>query len=218
MSALPSFLPRRLARLALLLAATPLSTAQPHVPALPPGCLPPDDQLDLWCPGARGTPPAAGDETVPCYKIPSLLRTTNGTLLAFIEARRTQCGDGGLIDLKLRRSTDDGKSWLASQVVFAETPEAGVTIGDACPVQDRRTGVVHLIFTRNNADVYYTSSSDEGASWAAPVNISASVDGHREPGHGFIGTGHAAGLQLASGESARSYGDRTETIIERGRI
>ena len=79
MSALPSFLPRRLARLALLLVATPLSTAQPHVPALPPraGLLATRRSArDLWCPGApaRGTPPAAGDETVPCYKIPSLLR------------------------------------------------------------------------------------------------------------------------------------------------
>ena len=74
MSALPSFLPRRLARLALLLVATPLSTAQPHVPALPPraGLLATRRSarpLVSRCPRHQ-----VGDETVPCYKIPSLLR------------------------------------------------------------------------------------------------------------------------------------------------
>ena len=161
--------------------------------------MPADDQTDLFCPGARGVAPAEGDENVPCYKIPSLLRTANGTLLAFVEARMKQCGDGGYINLHLRRSTDGGRSWLATQSVYADSPSAAVSIGDACPVQDRRKGGVHLIFTRNNADVYYTRSDDEGASWLPPTNISASVDGHREPGAGFIGTGHAGGLQLASG-------------------
>jgi len=176
-----------------------VAAAPPFVPALSPGCLPPDEQLDLWCPGARGVEPSEGDEAVPCYKIPSLLYTARGTLLAFIEARRTQCGDGGFIDLRLRRSLDAGRTWLASTLVHGEGVKVNATIGDACPVQDRQTGVVHLIFTRNNVDVYYTQSTNEGATWTTPRNISNAVDGHREPGHGFIGTGHAGGLQLSLG-------------------
>lgn len=179
----------------LLCLLLPTASAQ-EVPALTPGCLPADDeQTDLFCPGARGVPPADGDEAVACYKIPSLLRTARGTLLAFIEARKVQCGDGGAIDLRLRRSLDGGRTWLHSQLVHGE--QGNVTIGDGCPVQDAATGVVHLIYTRNNADVYYSSSADEGATWSSPRNISAMVGGHRE--WGFIGTGHAAGLQLSSG-------------------
>lgn len=185
--------------MSLLLSVTLAVVAgQPNVPALPPGCLLPDNQTDLWCPGARGVAPAEGDESVACYKIPSLLRTANGTLLAFIEARQEQCGDGGLIDLHLRRSFDGGKTWTHTSVVYSEDPAAKVTIGDACPVQDRTTGIVHLVFTRNNKDVYYTRSADQGATWSAPRNISGSVDGHRDA-NGFVGTGHAGGLQLASG-------------------
>ena len=45
--------------------------------------------------------------------------------------------------------------------------------------------------------MYLTRSADDGASWSAPVNISGSVDGHREAGQGFIGTGHAGGIELA---------------------
>ena len=162
--------------------------AQPHVPALTPGCLPADDQIDIWCPGDDGTK---------CFKIPSLARTVKGTLLAFVEARKEQCGDGGIIDLRLRRSVDNGKSWLASQAVVPMS-DGNVTWGDACPVQDRRTGRVHLILTRNNADVFATHSDDDGASWAPPRNISSMVNGHRPSGQ-FVGTGHAGGLQLRSG-------------------
>jgi sialidase-1 len=175
--------------------------SQPSVPALSPGCLPKDNQTDLWCPGARGQPPAEGDEAVRCYKIPSLLRTQRGTLLAFVEARRLQCGDGGLVDLHLRRSLTGGSSWLATQdvVVNDEVVDAQhITWGDACPVQDRSNGRVHLILTRNNADVYAMHSDDEGGSWSTPRNISAMVDGHRAKGS-FVGTGHAGGVQLRDG-------------------
>jgi sialidase-1 len=138
-----------------------------------------------------------GDENVACYKIPSLIRTAKGNLLAFVEARHVQCGDGGNIDLRMRRSSDNGLSWSHAITVYSEAQSGqNTTIGDACPVQDRRTGIVHLIFTRNNRDVYQTQSADEGVTWAPPVNISGSVDGHREP-PGFIGTGHAGGVQLS---------------------
>ena len=94
-----------------MLSVIGISFAQPSVPALPPGCLPKDDQTDLWCPAAHGVAPSADlDVHVACYKIPSLLRIPNSTrMLGFIEARRFSCSDGGWIDLLLRHSTDDGK-------------------------------------------------------------------------------------------------------------
>ena len=42
------------------------------------------------------------------YRIPCLVVTAKGTLLAFCEARRGSKGDWGAIDLLLRRSTDRG--------------------------------------------------------------------------------------------------------------
>ena len=171
-----------------------LPLSQPSVPALKPGCLLADNQTDLWCPGARGVAPALHDEDTKCYKIPSLLRTVNGTLLASIEARKDQCGDGGQISLRLRRSVDDGRSWLQSQAIIpASLLGPDVTWGDACPVQDRRNGRVHLIFTRNNKHVYTSHSDNDGVSWSSPRNISSAV---LDKPVGFVGTGHAGGLQL----------------------
>lgn len=46
------------------------------------------------------------------YRIPALLTTANGSLLAFAEARRDDRGDpgNGDIDLVLSRSSDQGRS------------------------------------------------------------------------------------------------------------
>ena len=53
----------------------------------------------------------AGEEGYACYRIPAIVTTLEGTLLAFAEARRKNCGDAGDIDLVLKRSTNGGKTW-----------------------------------------------------------------------------------------------------------
>src|SRR6185295_1445606 len=45
------------------------------------------------------------------YRIPGIVTTKAGTLLAYCEARKTARGDWGSIDIMLRRSTDAGKTW-----------------------------------------------------------------------------------------------------------
>ena len=66
-----------------------------------------------------------------------------------------------------------GKSWLPLQVIHSEntwqTPSnAYQSIGQNTAVLDEITGVVHILFTRNNTAVLHTSSSDNGATWATP--------------------------------------------------
>lgn len=50
------------------------------------------------------------------YRIPALLTTQAGTLLAFCEGR--EGGDSSDIDLLLRRSEDGGRTWAPKQVVW----------------------------------------------------------------------------------------------------
>jgi sialidase-1 len=55
-----------------------------------------------------------------CYRIPALLRTATGSLLAFAEARRSpSCADRGDIDLVVRRSTNNGRTWGPIRVVLS---------------------------------------------------------------------------------------------------
>mmetsp|Transcript_85885 Transcript_85885/g.223302 ORF Transcript_85885/g.223302 Transcript_85885/m.223302 type:complete len:368 (+) Transcript_85885:3-1106(+) len=152
--------------------------------------MPDGHNTDLFCPG---------DEGYGCYKIPTLLRTVKGTLLAMIEARKFSCDDEGYIDLRLRRSHDSGKTWGPSQLVHGNSTDSDwTTVGDANMVQDVTTGVIWLLHTRNNSHMFMSHSADEGASWSEPWNVTASLKlGY--PTQGWIGTGHAGGIQLSSG-------------------
>jgi sialidase-1 len=67
-------------------------------------------------------------------------------LLAFCEGRMAGRSDTGNIDLLLRRSTDGGKTWSPTQVVW---DDEGNTCGNPCPVVDQKTGAILLLLTHN---------------------------------------------------------------------
>ena len=127
------------------------------------------------------------------YRIPALLATPQGTLLAFCEGRKERSGDSGWIDLLVRRSTDGGETWQAQQVIHQDPP---FTIGNPSPVYDRETGAIHLVFCRNNNQVFVTESSDQGQNWKPPREITAMV---KRPNWGWYATGPVHGIQLRSG-------------------
>ena len=53
----------------------------------------------------------SGEEGYRCFRIPAIVATTSGTLLAIAEGRKTGCGGAGDIDLVLKRSHDGGETW-----------------------------------------------------------------------------------------------------------
>ena len=63
------------------------------------------------------------------YRIPSLLVTKMGTLLAFCEGR--EGGDAGDIDLLVKRSSDNGRSWSDEAIVWND--DANIC-GNPCQV------------------------------------------------------------------------------------
>ena len=86
----------------------------------------------------------------------------NGTLLAFIEARKHSCDDHGSVDLRLRRSFDGGRTWTPSALVHGNSTEQHwTTVGDANMVQDSTTGVVWLFHTRNNSQLFRSKDTNE---------------------------------------------------------
>jgi sialidase-1 len=143
------------------------------------------------------------------HRIPALLATGKGTLLAFCEARSGSPSDAAPTDLVLRRSLDNGKTWTPAQVV---AHFAGFTVGNPTPVEDRKTGVIWLLLTANPAGVtekeidegspkgartvWITSSSDDGVHWAAAKEITAST---KKSNWTWYATGPGNGIQLADG-------------------
>src|SRR5687767_6777130 len=60
----------------------------------------------------------AGEGGYHTYRIPSLIVTSKGTLLAFCEGRKKGTSDTGDIDLVLKRSLDAGQTWQPMQIVW----------------------------------------------------------------------------------------------------
>ncbi len=112
----------------------------------------------------------SGQDGYHTYRIPALVVSKQGTVLAFCEGRKTSSADHGDIDLLLRRSFDGGKSWQETQLVHEEGGAAKLTIGNPCAIVDRE-GAIHLIFSRNNARAFYTKSVDDGATFSVPREI-----------------------------------------------
>lgn len=138
----------------------------------------------------------SGKEGYHTYRIPAIVLTSKNTLLAFCEGRKTSSKDHGDVDLVLRRSTDLGATWQPMQLVFEQGGSGKITIGNPCPVVDRSTGVIWLGFCRDNDRVFITHSEDDGATWAGPREITATV---KKPEWQWIATGPGHGLQLAGG-------------------
>lgn len=148
---------------------------------------------------AQSTLWTSGKDGYHTYRIPSLLVTTKGTVLAFCEGRKTGRGDHGDVDLVMKRSTDGGHTWSDQRIVHEEGGDALVTIGNPCPVVDRKSGTIWLPFTRDNKAVLLTSSTDDGLTWSKPENISKSVMG---PDWDWVATGPGIGIQLDHGPHA----------------
>jgi sialidase-1 len=140
-------------------------------------------------------------------RIPALLATKAGTLLAFCEGRLHSGDDHGSIHLLLRRSEDGGRTWSPAQIVWEDWKN---TCGNPCPVQDADTGTIWLSVNWNRAgrhseeyfgacDTRYVrllSSDDDGRTWSEPLDITPAV---KRPDWGWYAMGPGVGIQIQQG-------------------
>lgn len=143
------------------------------------------------------------------HRIPAIVTTKAGTVLAFCEGRKHSRSDTGDIDLLVKRSTDGGKTWSPPHLVWSDGAN---TCGNPAPVVDQTTGIIWLLLTWNDgADkenaiayrkardtrrVFVTRSVDDGATWSQPKEITSSV---KKPDWGWYATGPVNGIQLTRG-------------------
>ncbi|HBY60362.1 MAG TPA: exo-alpha-sialidase, partial [Solibacterales bacterium] len=178
-----------------LLGAAASSAASPAVSGAPSLT-----QTDLF---------VSGEGAYHTYRIPSLIPTKQGTLLALCEGRKGGQGDSGNIDIVLRRSTDRGRTWSAPVTIHDHGPD---TIGNPCPVVDRKTGTIFLLLTHNAGHVterqiidrsapetrrvLVSASTDDGLSWTSPQDITTAA---KDPAWTWYATGPGVGIQLRTG-------------------
>ena len=148
----------------------------------------PADQVDVF---------VSGEGDYHTYRIPAVVLSNQGTLLAFCEGRKTSRSDHGDIDLLLRRSTDGGKTFGPVQLVHEEGGTERITCGNPTAVADQDTGTVWLAFCRNNDRVLLTHSDDDGKTWAKPDDLTNTL---KESWWTWYATGPGQAVQLRRGE------------------
>jgi sialidase-1 len=183
-------------------------------------------------------PPAPAPATLPlfvngqngyaCYRIPALVTTTRGTLLAVADGRLSNCGDiPNPLDLVLKRSLDHGRTWTSLQVIAdygsnpndtdtypaygLTNPVPRVAAGDASLLVDRTTGRVWVLYDNGGAasgqpynraiKLELRCSDDDGATWSGPLDLEALNPGLRPQVPEFL-TGPGNGIQLTEGVHA----------------
>lgn len=155
------------------------------------------------------------------YRIPGIVITKKGTVLAFCDARKTPAlGDWSSIDICMRRSTDEGRTWGPSETVvhlglhaaqgfkFERNPVAVAQglggddqrpITNQLPIVDQVTGQIHLLHCVEQARCFYMVSNDDGVTWSPPVEITSTFDEFRpEYDWKVLATGPAHGIQITS--------------------
>ncbi len=144
------------------------------------------------------------------FRIPAIIATQEGTLLAFAEGRKYSGSDSGDIDLVVRRSEDGGQTWSALSVIW---DDGGNTCGNPAPVVDPATGRIHLLSTWNHGDdtigminqgtsndtrrVFHLFSDDDGLTWSKPEEITSQAKNEE---WGWYATGPCHGIAISAGK------------------
>tara|TARA_R110002167_G_scaffold91458_1_gene245980 strand:- start:15186 stop:18110 length:2925 start_codon:yes stop_codon:yes gene_type:complete len=156
------------------------------------------------------------------YRIPSFVQSPDGSLLAFIEGRPSGAdpGQAGDINISLKRSVDMGRTWLPVQVIVEN---AGFDYSDPRPLVDKTTGTVFIFYIQwetrcaQNGNcvepgdpnyLFYRSSTNNGVTWSAPVDISSQV---KDPTWRSINSGPGQAIQLDWQTAAQ--GDHNDRLI-----
>jgi sialidase-1 len=160
-------------------------------------------RVDVFPPGMGG---------IARYRIPGMVVTTQGTILAYCEARRNDSKDWGEIEIHLRRSTDGGKTWLPSQHIAhhgsriegnPRNPTGGEreqTVNNPVAIVDRQTGAIELLYCVNYARCFYMRSTDDGETWSEPEEMTACFEPFRSHyDWKVIATGPGHGIQTRTG-------------------
>lgn len=166
-------------------------------------------------------PPVEVDVFIPredgfaSIRIPSIVVSKQGTLLAFAEGRAADA-DQAKNKIILKRSLDGGKSWSKVAIIAEDGDKA---LNNPCAVVERDSGKILLMYQSYPAGLsersgqiltgydgdaivrnWLITSSDDGKSWSLPRDLTRSTK--REKGVTTIASGPGIGIQLTQGSHA----------------
>lgn len=152
------------------------------------------------------------------HRIPGIVVTAKGTILAYCEGRKLREADRGEIEILLRRSADGGETFSPARQVahmgprlprnpYMSEKKRGKNMGgpDEQTVNNPMAiagadGRVHMVYCVEYARAFYMVSQDDGITWSDPVEITYAMDQFRgELDWQVIASGPGHAIQLENG-------------------
>lgn len=142
----------------------------------------------------------AGADGYTTCRIPGLLVTNNGVVLATVEARRGKGGDWDDNDVLLRRSLDGGRTWDRPRCVVANKTYGPGPVSNFIMLSDGQSGAVDALYCHDYRRVFHIRSADDGATFSKPREITPVLEEfRRDYPWVVVATGPGHGTQLRSG-------------------
>ena len=148
-------------------------------------------------------------------RIPAIVATKKGTLLAFAEGRAADA-DQAKNKLVLKRSEDRGQTWSKIETIAADGDKA---LNNPCAVVEQETGRVLLMYQAYPASLsersgqietghagekivrnFLITSDDDGQTWSKPRDLTATTK--RPEKVTTLASGPGIGIQLRHGKHA----------------
>ena len=166
---------------------------------------------------------AAGQDKTDTYRIPGLVTTSKGTLIAVYDNRYNNSKDlQEDIDIGMSRSTDGGQTWQPMRVIMDMGEYGGRSqrlngIGDPCVLYDDKTNTIWVaalwmsgsapdkmlwwaskpgMSPEETGQFILTKSTDDGLTWSQPINITEQI---KDPAWQLLLQGPGRGITMTDG-------------------
>ncbi|MCO6475328.1 MAG: exo-alpha-sialidase [Phaeodactylibacter sp.] len=162
------------------------------------------------------------DDGVDTYRIPGLVTTNQGTLIAVYDIRYNSAVDlQADVDIGMIRSTDGGQTWEPMKVImdmgeWGGLPEGQNGIGDPAVLADRQTNTIWVaalwahrhpgertwwasqpgMSPEETGQLMLSKSTDDGLTWSPPINITAQI---KSPKWYLVLQGPGKGITMEDG-------------------
>jgi len=164
-----------------------------------------------------------GEDGCHTYRIPGLVTTNAGTLIAVYDMRYNSSKDlQEDIDIGMSRSTDGGKTWEPMKVImnmgeYGGLPEQLNGIGDPSVLYDHFTNTIWVaalwmngsatdkmlwwasqpgMTPQETGQFILVKSTDDGVTWSAPINITGQI---KDPAWQLLLQGPGRGITMRDG-------------------